>query len=79
MTHGFLEIASTPSARVREHEDEWTGLMRSAIEGDNVAYHRLLGAVAPVLRVGRAAVWRGLGSRSINQRISCRTFCWRCI
>ena len=44
-------------ARVREHEDEWTGLMRSAIEGDNVAYHRLLRGIAPVLR---AAARRGL-------------------
>src|SRR3954462_5855492 len=44
-------------ARVREHEDEWTGLMRSAISGDDAAYHRLLKAVAPVLR---AAARRGL-------------------
>jgi RNA polymerase sigma-70 factor (ECF subfamily) len=44
-------------ALVREHEDEWTGLMRSAIEGDNVAYERLLRAIAPVLR---AAARRGL-------------------
>ena len=42
---------------MREHEDEWTGLMRSAIEGDNIAYHRLLRAVAPVLR---AAARHGL-------------------
>jgi RNA polymerase sigma-70 factor, ECF subfamily len=44
-------------ARVREREDEWTGLMRSAISGDTAAYHRLLKAVAPVLR---AAARRGL-------------------
>ena len=44
-------------ARVREREDEWTGLMRSAISGDNAAYHRLLKAVTPVLR---AAARRGL-------------------
>jgi RNA polymerase sigma-70 factor (ECF subfamily) len=44
-------------ARVREREDEWTGLMRSAIAGDNAAYRRLLSAVAPVLR---AAARRGL-------------------
>jgi RNA polymerase sigma-70 factor (ECF subfamily) len=37
-------------ARVREHDDEWTGLMRLAISGDSAAYHRLLKAVAPVLR-----------------------------
>jgi RNA polymerase sigma-70 factor, ECF subfamily len=39
-------------ARVRESNDEWTGLMRSAISGDDVAYHRLLKAVTPVLRAG---------------------------
>jgi RNA polymerase sigma-70 factor (ECF subfamily) len=42
---------------VREGEDEWTGLMRSAISGDDAAYHRLLKAVTPVLR---AAARRGL-------------------
>jgi RNA polymerase sigma-70 factor (ECF subfamily) len=42
---------------VREGEDEWTGLMRSAIAGDNAAYHRLLRAITPVLR---AAARRGL-------------------
>jgi len=42
---------------VREREDEWTGLMRSAISGDDAAYHRLLKAVTPVLR---AAARRGL-------------------
>jgi RNA polymerase sigma-70 factor, ECF subfamily len=42
---------------VRERDDEWTGLMRSAIAGDNAAYHRLLRAVTPVLR---AAARRGL-------------------
>jgi RNA polymerase sigma-70 factor (ECF subfamily) len=42
---------------VREREDEWTGLMRSAISGDDAAYQRLLGAIAPVLR---AAARRGL-------------------
>jgi RNA polymerase sigma-70 factor, ECF subfamily len=44
-------------ARVREREDEWTDLMRSAISGDNAAYHRLLKAITPVLR---AAARRGL-------------------
>src|SRR5712675_375476 len=44
-------------ARVRETEDEWTGLMRSAISGDSAAYHRLLKSVTPVLR---AAARRGL-------------------
>jgi RNA polymerase sigma-70 factor (ECF subfamily) len=44
-------------ARVREREDEWTGLMRLAIAGDSAAYHRLLKAVTPVLR---AAARRGL-------------------
>jgi RNA polymerase sigma-70 factor, ECF subfamily len=39
-------------ARVREREDEWNGLMRLAISGDNAAYHRLLKAVTPVLRAG---------------------------
>jgi RNA polymerase sigma-70 factor (ECF subfamily) len=42
---------------VREREDEWTGLMRSAISGDSTAYHRLLKAITPVLR---AAARRGL-------------------
>jgi RNA polymerase sigma-70 factor (ECF subfamily) len=42
---------------LREREDEWTGLMRSAMAGDNAAYHRLLKAVTPVLR---AASRRGL-------------------
>src|SRR3979411_2959617 len=37
-------------ARVREREDEWTGLMQSAISGDGAAYQRLLSAIAPVLR-----------------------------
>ena len=42
---------------MRERDDEWTGLMRSAISGDSAAYHRLLKAVTPVLR---AAARRGL-------------------
>jgi RNA polymerase sigma-70 factor (ECF subfamily) len=42
---------------LREREDEWTDLMRSAISGDAAAYHRLLKAVTPVLR---AAARRGL-------------------
>ncbi|HEX7789199.1 MAG TPA: sigma-70 family RNA polymerase sigma factor [Afipia sp.] len=42
---------------MRGREDEWTDLMRSANAGDNVAYHRLLKAVTPVLR---AAARRGL-------------------
>jgi RNA polymerase sigma-70 factor, ECF subfamily len=44
-------------AHVGERENEWTSLMRSAISGDGVAYHRLLKAVTPVLR---AAARRGL-------------------
>jgi RNA polymerase sigma-70 factor (ECF subfamily) len=39
-------------ARVREGEDEWTGLMRLAISGESAAYQRLLRAVTPVLRAG---------------------------
>lgn len=42
---------------MREGETEWTDLMRSANGGDNVAYHRLLKAITPVLR---AATRRGL-------------------
>jgi RNA polymerase sigma-70 factor (ECF subfamily) len=42
---------------VHKREDEWTGLMRSAMAGDGTAYHRLLNAVTPVLR---AAARRGL-------------------
>ena len=37
---------------MREREDEWTPLMRSAISGDSAAYHRLLRAITPVLRAG---------------------------
>jgi RNA polymerase sigma-70 factor, ECF subfamily len=44
---------------VREREDEWTGLMRSAISGDGAAYHRLLKSVTPVLRaVARSGLAR---------------------
>ena len=39
------------------HKDEWTGLMRAALNGDSIAYRRLLRAVTPVLR---AAARRGL-------------------
>jgi RNA polymerase sigma-70 factor (ECF subfamily) len=42
---------------LREREDEWTGLMRSALAGDGAAYQRLLSAIAPVLR---AMARRGL-------------------
>src|SRR4051812_1497883 len=45
------------SADLRGREDEWTGLMRAAIAGDEGAYRRLLGGVAPVLR---AMARRGL-------------------
>src|SRR5438552_15732516 len=44
-------------ARVRGREGERTGMMRSAMAGDDAAYHRLLKAVTPVLR---AAARRGL-------------------
>lgn len=52
-----LQANYTVGARVREREDDWTALMRSAISGDSGAYHRLLKAVTPVLR---AAAKRGL-------------------
>lgn len=42
---------------MREADDEWTGLMRLAVTGDGLAYHRLLNAVTPVLR---AVARRGL-------------------
>ena len=42
---------------MREREDEWSDLLRSAISGDDAAYHRLLKAITPVLR---AAARRGL-------------------
>jgi RNA polymerase sigma-70 factor (ECF subfamily) len=42
---------------LRDREDEWTGLMRSAVSGDSAAYQRLLSAIAPVLR---AMARRGL-------------------
>jgi len=35
---------------VRDREDEWTGLMRAALKGDEGAYQRLLKGIAPVLR-----------------------------
>ena len=46
---------------MRDRGDEWTGLMRSALAGDDAAYQRLLGAVAPVLRANarRALVRAG--------------------
>jgi len=44
-------------ARVRERDEEWTGLMRLAISGDDGAYHRLLKSITLVLR---AAARRGL-------------------
>jgi RNA polymerase sigma-70 factor (ECF subfamily) len=37
---------------VREREDEWADLMRSANAGDGNAYQRLLRAITPVLRAG---------------------------
>lgn len=51
---------------MRGREDEWTGLMRSAISGDSAAYHRLLKAITPVLR---AAARRGLlrAGQSVDQ------------
>ena len=42
---------------MRDRDDEWTGLMRQALAGDDAAYHRLLRMVTPVLR---AAARRGL-------------------
>ena len=35
---------------MRERNNEWTDLMRSANAGDGTAYHRLLKAITPVLR-----------------------------
>ena len=53
-------------ASVCQPKDDWSDLMRSAIKGDSVAYHRLLRAVTPVLR---AAARRGLAraGRPIDQ------------
>ena len=42
---------------MRDRDEEWTGLMRAALAGDDGAYHRLLKAITPVLR---AAARRGL-------------------
>jgi RNA polymerase sigma-70 factor, ECF subfamily len=42
---------------VRDREDEWTGLMRAALKGDDAAYQRLLKGITPVLR---ALARRGL-------------------
>jgi RNA polymerase sigma-70 factor (ECF subfamily) len=42
---------------VRDREDEWTGLMRAALGGDDAAYQRLLKGITPVLR---ALARRGL-------------------
>ena len=46
---------------MRDRGDDWTGLMRSALAGDDAAYQRVLGAVAPVLRANarRALVRAG--------------------
>lgn len=44
-------------APVSGRDSEWTDLMRSADAGDQVAYHKLLKAISPVLR---AAARRGL-------------------
>jgi RNA polymerase sigma-70 factor (ECF subfamily) len=44
---------------VQDREAEWSGLMRSALAGDEAAYRRLLSAIAPWLR---AVARRGLGS-----------------
>lgn len=38
--------------RGRDDDDEWTGLMQSAMAGDGAAYHRLLRSITPVLRAG---------------------------
>jgi RNA polymerase sigma factor (sigma-70 family) len=35
---------------VTDRETHWAGLMRAAVRGDGVAYHRLLKELAPVLR-----------------------------
>jgi RNA polymerase sigma-70 factor (ECF subfamily) len=43
---------------VQDRETEWAGLMRSAVAGDEIAYRRLLSAIAPWLR---AIARRGLG------------------
>ncbi len=40
---------------MRGREDEWTGLMRSAMAGDDAAYHRLLKAGHPRAARGREA------------------------
>ncbi len=42
---------------MRDRYDEWTGLMRAALRGDDGAYQRLLKGITPVLR---AASRRGL-------------------
>ena len=42
---------------MRDREDEWTGLMRAALNGDEGAYQRLLKGITPVLR---ALARRGL-------------------
>src|SRR5690242_16221308 len=51
---------------VRDHEDEWTGLMRAALKGDDAAYQRLLKGIVPVLR---ALARRGLAraGQAVNQ------------
>src|SRR5271170_1984200 len=46
---GNGEMSLVTCVRVPE-EDDWTNLMRAAIQGDNAAYHRLLRAITPVLR-----------------------------
>lgn len=49
--------ANREQTRVSEREQEWAGLMRLAIAGDEAAYQKLLSALVPVLR---ALTRRGL-------------------
>jgi RNA polymerase sigma-70 factor (ECF subfamily) len=49
---------------MREKEEEWAMLMRAALEGDSVAYRRLLAQLAPVLR---AVTQSGLKRRGAPQ------------
>ena len=47
-----------------DRESDWAGLMRAAIRGDSAAYHRLLHALAPMLR---KLASRGLAHRKLSR------------
>jgi len=43
-------VEARPLVRERQRQQEWSSLMRAALDGDAQAYHRLLASLTPVLR-----------------------------